>query len=135
MWGVPVDHEYFKQATIPQWLWYFYNFIKDQDEEFTTQRSLLEYHAAFSEPEMVSRVRKTRESSEKAKTDKDFAKTVKSLFGRDLNLPGIKSTESKMELTEVGNLLDKISVYDGEQKAMKTKTKFNFQHWADINLE
>lgn len=135
MWGVPVDHEYFKETTTVQWMWYLHSFMRDQNEKFTVQRNLLEYHAAFLEPEIVNKVRKIRESSEQGTTDKEFADTVKSLFGRDLNLPGIKQDESKMELTEVGNLLDKINTYDGEQKAMETKTKFNFQHWADVDLE
>lgn len=133
MWGVPVDHESFKQITMVQWLWYFYNLSKDQEEKFVTQRDLLEYHAAFSEPEMVSKLRDSREGSENAKIDKDFASTIKGLFGRDINLPN-QPSQPDMKINKVGDILNKISTYQSEQDTLKTKSRFNFKHWTNIDL-
>ena len=139
MWGVPVDHEYFKQTTSIQWLWYLYNFTKDREENFTTQRNLLEYHAAFFGPEAantINKIRKDRnQNSPNSNSDREFAATVKSLFGRDLILPGQSPEDSKMEIADVGSLLDRVSSYQEEQEAMREKSKFNFRYWTDIELE
>jgi uncharacterized radical SAM superfamily protein len=84
MWGVPVDHAVFEEVSEAQWLWYFFNYMKDVNEQFETTRSFVEYHAGFIEPEAVRRVRESRETTV---TDDHFEDNVKSLFGRELKSP------------------------------------------------
>jgi len=91
MWGVPIDHEYFKTTNTAQWLWYFYNSNKDRDEHFTSSRTLLEYHAGFLEPELVNKVRNSREESDRPESvigttdDKAFGESIGRLFGRNID--------------------------------------------------
>lgn len=56
MWGVPVDHEIFTGISNSQWLWYFHNDSKDQEERFERNRNFVEYHASFIEPQAVKRI-------------------------------------------------------------------------------
>jgi len=109
--------------------------MKDEDESFNLQRDLVEYHAAFIEPESVSKVRSSRTGtdSENNKKDANFADTVEQLFGKKLDIPGAQSPD--MELNEVEDLLDRVTEYQNYQESMKEKTKFNFAHWTDISLE
>lgn len=134
---MPADHEWFKNTNAMQWHWYLQNIIKDQEEDFKTQRNLLEYHVSFLEPELVEKVRKRRDEQDASnKKDDNFAQTLKSMFGRDVEFKGTPSNESDFkDVQEVSDVLDKIKAYDAAQKTIKSKSVYNFTDWIDFDLE
>jgi uncharacterized radical SAM superfamily protein len=77
MWGVPVDHAVFSDVSDAQWLWYFFNYMKDSDEHFEMTRGFIEYHAGFIEPEVVRRVRESRENTVKDDNFEDNVRQTK----------------------------------------------------------
>jgi hypothetical protein len=87
MWNVPVDHEMFDRISSPQWLWYYFNHAKDQEDQFERTREFVEYHASFIEPQAVQKLRESR-NKDLVVSDKDFAESVKDMFGRDVKFQG-----------------------------------------------
>lgn len=83
---MPVDSPIFDEVSDPQWLWYFHNFVKDNEDRFDFQRNLIEYHAGFLAPDAVMRVRKRREGKDKpiVVSNEQFNKNLSDMFGRDL---------------------------------------------------
>lgn len=139
MWGVPIDHEYFSKTNIAQWLWYYYNYLKDQEDNFTRDRSLLEYHVSFLEPELVNKIVKDRnidgESDEPVigtTDDAAFNVSIGRLFGRNPNLGESKET---YEIHEVSDMLDRISEYEQTVEAQKDAPLYNYRYWAEFDLE
>jgi len=139
MWGVPIDHEYFKSTNSAQWLWYYYNSIKDRDNDFTNSRTLLEYHAGFLEPELVNKVRASREEESKKKSsgvigttdDKAFSDSVGRLFGRNIDGTIPENTGNVHKL----NFADRMAEYEKEQQEKRRRPKYNYTHWTDLELE
>jgi hypothetical protein len=139
MWGVPIDHEYFKNTNLVQWMWYFYNDLKDQEENHIRNRNMVEYHASFIEPEMVSKIMEQRESSKDniigTTDDEAFNKSVGQIFGRDPNLAPVKD-QQQGEVHNVDDMLDRIKAYDEEQAELrKHSLPYNYNHWSDFDLE
>ena len=122
-----------------QWMWYFYNFMEDRKESFETRRDLVEYHASFIEPEMVSKIVEQREKGTNiigTTDDKAFSKSVGQIFGRDPNLPSTNSDQGDGEVHEVSDLLDRVKAYEKEQATFKKdKLPYNYKHWSEFNLE
>jgi hypothetical protein len=138
MWGVPIDHDYFKNTNLVQWMWYYYNEQKDREEEYINSRNLVEYHASFIEPEMVSKIIEQRDKNEDnvigTTDDKAFNESVGRMFGRDPNLAPVD--QSQGELHQVDNMLEKIDAYEKEQAALKnTNLPYNYNHWSEFDLE
>jgi len=138
MWGVPIDHEYFHNTNIVQWMWYYYNDIKDQEEDYIKERNLTEYLASFIEPEMVSKIVEQRERSKESvigtTDDEAFSKSIGQIFGRDPKLT--PETKSDGEVHKVSNLLERIEAYEKEQAALrKDNVPYNYKHWSDFDLE
>ena len=77
---MPVDHEVFNEVSNAQWLWYFYNNLKDSEDSFKQNRDFVEYLASFSEPESVRKVRDMRDNTSRAKDD-NLSATVEKMFG------------------------------------------------------
>jgi len=130
MWNVPVDHSMFDDISSTQWMWYFHNFLKDQDEDFTTNRDFVEYHASFIEPQAVHKIRESRNKAI-AVDDNTFAQTVSNVFGR--SLPGAKSGIEATESHSInmGEIMNNI-------KASRVKPKdpsLNYKYWSQIKLE
>jgi len=122
-----------------QWLWYYYNDLKDQEEDHVRSRNLVEYHASFIEPDIVNKIIEQRESGGEGvigtTDDEAFRKSVGEIFGRDVKLPSSEE-HSDGEIHEVSGLLDRVKAYDEEQAALKKETlPFNFKHWSEFNLE
>lgn len=134
---MPADHEWFSEITTAQWHWYLQNIVEDQEEDFTIQRNLLEYHASFLEPELVDKTRKRRDEREdNKKKDDNFSSTIKSIFGRDIAFKGKATTESSVsEVHEVGDILSKIDAYDRAQQKIKSDSVYNFAEWVNFDLE
>lgn len=140
MWGVPADHEMFKRINSTQWLWYFHNYVKDQDEQLLVSRDLIEYHAGFMAPEMVEHVRKQRNDAEGAgkegvigtNDDQAFANTISSIFGRD---PGFASTPGGEVHDVSANIVDRMAEHERLQAELLKAPKYNYKHWADFDLE
>lgn len=139
MWGVPIDHEYFDNTNLVQWMWYFYNDLKDKEEEYIDNRNFVEYHASFIEPEMVSRIIEHREINKDnvigTTDDAAFSESVGRIFGRD---PKLAPSEggSKQELHQVDDMLERIKAYEKEQAFLKNSNlPYNYKHWLDFGLE
>jgi hypothetical protein len=86
MWNVPVDHEMFDRISSPQWLWYYFNYAKDQEDEFERSRDFVEYQASFIEPQAVQKIRDARNNTsvEGRYEDSQFDDNVKKMFGREV---------------------------------------------------
>lgn len=137
MWGVPINHEYFRNTNTVQWLWYYYNDMKDQEEDYIKNRNLVEYHASFIEPDMVNKIIEQRDKKDEnvigTTDDEAFNRSVGQIFGRDLNLP---SQQSDGEVHEVSDLLERVDAYDKERAALKKETlPYNFKYWSEFDLE
>jgi hypothetical protein len=143
MWGVPIDHEYFKTTNNAQWLWYFYNSIEDKKESFLNSRSLLEYHVGFLEPALVNKIRNERDNAQNTKegvigttNEAAFAASVGSMFGSDLNIPFKDKKElSEEEVHHFTDVADRIKEYEEKQAELKTNTvPYNYKHWTEFDL-
>ena len=139
MWGVPIDHDYFKNTNLVQWMWYHYNDTKDQEEQYIKNRNLVEYHASFIEPEMVGKIIEQRNKNEDnvigTTDDKAFGDSVGRMFGRDISLE-LNKDQSERELHQVDNMLQLIEDYEREQSALKSNNlPYNYDHWSELDLE
>jgi len=134
MWGVPVDHDMFKELNSAQWLWYYHNFLEDRKERYEQFRDMVEYNSSFVEPEAVRKIRDAREKAVEV-TDKDFFAGIKNIFGRDLS-PTIGSNKANKELTKV-DVAKVLREYKHEQQIIKTigAPGLNYKEWLNINLE
>ena len=140
MWGVPINHEYFENTNRAQWLWYFYNSLKDNEDEFINSRNMIEYHAGFLAPELVQKIRNSREENKDnvigTKDEKAFGDSIKQIFGRD---PGIAPKQSggniKGEVHHIDNVLDRIAEYEKTQQELEHTPAYNYKHWSDFDLE
>jgi hypothetical protein len=129
---VPADHEYFKSTNTAQWYWYLYQIVEDQEEEFRSKRNMVEYQVSFSEPELVKRIRKQREEAESnVKQDKQFADTLKNLFGRGSSF---ENKPNFSETHEVTDILKRIDEFDSH-KPVQPKTAYNYAEWLNFKLE
>jgi hypothetical protein len=112
MWGVPVDDSIFDSISPKQWMWYFYNFLKDQEEDFEGKRDFVEYHASFIEPQVVKKIKDEREGKSDDKTvkvsDDDFTRGLKSLFGRDVDLNTAKERSEQEEKNNLNSALNTV---------------------------
>ena len=131
IWGVPIHSEIFKGINQAQWLWYFYMYSDDMNEDFTIKRDLLEYHAGFLEPEIVGKVRDAREKEAGdregvigTKNEKEFSEGIGKLFGKSLEGEeyGIALADSITERDELANINKGLPIY-------------NYKHWLDLELE
>lgn len=128
---MPADHKIFEELNQAQWLWYMHNFLKDQEEEFTSRRDFIEYHASFIEPQAVNKIRESRKKAVEI-DDTEFSQNIQDMFGRPLpNMknPGIENTKSHS--VNIGELMKNI-------EDLKNKPKdetFNYRHWAQFKLE
>jgi hypothetical protein len=103
---VPVDHEMFERISSPQWLWYYHNHAKDQEEEFERSRDFVEYHASFIEPKAVQKIREARSGGDSGViTDTNFVESVKGIFGREVEFQG-ESTMAKATPKDLMKALD-----------------------------
>ena len=138
---MPVDHEYFDNTNAVQWMWYNYQDIKDQEDHIVDVRDMIEYHASFIEPEIVSKVIESRGNPGVADrdvvagttSDSEFNESVRRMFGRD---PGITENDESAETHNIDGVLDRITKYQEEQAAIKqTSTPYNYKYWSDVDLE
>jgi hypothetical protein len=118
--------------------------MEDRDEKFTTTRDLIEYHAGFIEPGLVSKVRQERDEQDSRKkggigTDDDaaFSESVRQMFGRDLSIPDTdKNKISDSEVHHIKNVSNKIKEYEMEKaNQIINTTPYNYRHWVDIDME
>lgn len=132
MWHVPADHEMFAQLSTAQWLWYFHNFMKDREETFTNERDLIEYQVSFSAPDVIKKVRKSREETVGVE-DASFYKGIEKIFGRSIDPTGSsKSIEGgihDIDLDEVVRRMSNIDHYENYDPSL------NYKHWATLDLE
>ena len=139
---MPADHEYFKNINLTQWVWYNHQAIKDDDDHMTDIRDMIEYHASFLEPGMVSKVVKerTKASSENnivagTTDDTTFNESIKRLFGRDPGITGGRAPEQQ-EMHKIDGALDAMSDYQDRQDLERQNyTPYNYKYWANIGLE
>lgn len=113
--------------------------MKDQEEEYTLNRNLIEYHASFIDPEMVSKIIEQRESNKNnvigTTDDEEFSKSVGKIFGRDPKLGPRKDTGSN-DVHEVSDILDRIEAYEKEQASKNRNIlPYNYSHWSEFDLE
>ena len=131
MWGVPVDHEVFKEINSSQWLWYYHNFIQDREERFEFNRDMVEYHASFIEPEAVRKIRNAREQTVEV-PDAQFMSGLEKMFGRSLTNKGDRPKEQKLHKTDIQTILNNYRSAQVEEKQPKGS---NYKDWLNLNLE
>lgn len=124
---MPADHDIFKEMNAAQWMWYFYNYAQDLDEDFTKTRNMIEYHASFIEPEGVKQVISSRENVVGSEAG-EFDENVENIFGR--TLPKSK-TDGKIH-SALPERNDPI-MQPGKPKAEGKTT--NYKDWIDLDLE
>lgn len=130
MWSVPVDHEIFNRINSAQWMWYFHNFMKDEEETFIKERNMTEYHLSFVNPEVVQKIRKEREQIA-PEEEGAFLKGVEKLFGRSIKLGDTEAIEGDLniDLDEVNKMMKNLAY------ANKIDKNRNYRHWVDLDLE
>ena len=135
MWHVPVDHENFRNISSAQWMWYFYNFTKDNEQETEINRDLLEYHAWFMEPERVNTIQEHRETSKRnEQSSGSFEDSVEDLFGRKIT-KGV-SASSDMRVEDVSSILDRVNTIEQDRLTRsKEIIPYNYKKWTDFDLE
>lgn len=96
---MPVNSPLFNEINNQQWLWYYHNFSQDNQDNFEFERNILEYHASFTSPEAVHKVRQLRTGKEKniGSTNEEFNKHLANIFGRDLEGNVKKEKQATME--------------------------------------
>lgn len=124
MWNVPVDHEMFGHINLGQWYWYFYNFLKDEEEKHIHQRDLAEYLASFSNPEAVQQVRRSRKDAVKV-SDSDFTTGLQNVFGRKLPAKLVGS-DGKIHAT---------APFSEKNQIAKQNEDPSYKDWMKIDLE
>ena len=135
MWGVPVDHEMFKNINDAQMLWYFYHFLEDRKERFEHNRDMVEYNASFIEPEAVRKIREAREESVKV-PDKEFTAGIEYMFGKKINLPNTPqkgTVSSVLDPQAAAKMSDayKKGLLEDQNKKLPNEAKY----WTNFNLE
>jgi len=132
MWGVPVDHDIFTRVNPAQWLWYFHNFIKDEEEDFKSRRDMTEYHLSFVAPDVVQKIRKDRDET-KPEEEAAFLKGVEKLFGRAIKVGDSDALEGDLNID-----LDKIDDYMNNVRSINYLKGLgkdrNYRYWAEIDL-
>ena len=131
MWGVPADHKMFEELNTAQWMWYFYNFYKDKDEEFEHSRDMVEYHASFIEPEAVRRIRDSRDRAVEIPDDK-FMAGLEYLFGKPLmNASLNRPKEQELHKIDLNKVL---TDYNNLKKEKINVKKFNYKDWTNLKI-
>lgn len=123
----------FKDINQAQWLWYFHNFQKDDNEEYEYHRNFVEYLASFSEPAVVKKIRAQRDS-EVVVESKDFGDVVKNIFGRALPGEAPQNKDAVKHNINLNEVLEKIDNIKFNNKMAKD-TSLNYKHWADFDME
>ena len=109
-----------------------YNFIEDDEETIEVSKSLAEYQAWFIEPKLVDEVRKNRrldESNISKEEDEVFKASIGKMFGKSI---GEYNNEYGDRLQRT---ISRIADYEARQQIQKTPTPFNYQYWADVEVE
>jgi hypothetical protein len=141
---VPVDHKIFEELNSAQWLWYYHNFAKDEEEKFESNRDFIEYLAGFIEPQAVQKIRelRNRNSGTGGKTvsvdDNSFTKGIEQIFGRKLKVEPnqIGATNSENNAQKVDSGLDVTEIIKNMPYLQKPKDpSLNYRHWAYLDLE
>jgi len=133
MWGVPADHEMFKDINTVQWLWYYYNFMEDRKDAFEHDRDMVEYQASFIEPEAVRKIRESRDESVMV-PDKEFAAGIEYFFGRKIDLPKERQKGTISSTVDAQTAARMSDMYKRTQKE-KPKKVLDSRHWMDLDLE
>ena len=128
MWGVPVDHEMFKEINQAQWLWYYHNFITDGNEKFEHDRDIIEYHASFIEPEAVRKIREARDQAIMV-PDAEFMGGLEQMFGRALG-SAERPKETEINKVNIGKVLSEY-----KQLQPNKLNGFSYKEWLNIKLE
>jgi len=130
MWGVPVDHEMFKEINSAQWLWYYNNVIEDRNEKFESNRDMVEYHASFIEPEAVRKIRDARDQTVTV-PEEQFVSGIEQIFGRSLPVDIDRPKEKEIQRADVGKLL---AEYKNTKNSEMPKG-LSYKDWLNVNLE
>lgn len=131
-WRVPVDHKIFDNINDAQWLWYCYNILEDEKQEFELYRDMVEYHASFIEPEAVRNIKESREKAVEL-TDSEFASGLKHFFGRSLNIGKRKS--NKIESVNPVRAMAEYKRGKANGDAVSANKHVDYKHWLSYNLE
>lgn len=120
----------FSQINSVQWLWYFHNFNKDEEEDFTRKRDMTEYHLSFVAPDVVQKVRKDREQSSPDE-EGAFLKGVEKLFGRSIKIGDSEAIEGDLniDLDNIDRLMRNL------EYSSKIDKNRNYRHWVELDLE
>ncbi|HEC67141.1 MAG TPA: hypothetical protein ENI23_17830 [bacterium] len=130
---MPVDHEMFNDINSTQWMWYFYHFMEDREEEFINGRDLIEYHASFIEPEAVRKIREAREESVEVPHE-EFVAGIEYFFGRKIGIGKEKKKGIESFSIDPDIAIRKAGEYKKQQK-QKPGKQLDSRHWLDIDLE
>ena len=140
---MPVDHKIFEELNSAQWLWYYHNFAKDDEEKFETNRDFVEYLAGFIEPQAVQKIRelRNRNNSTGGKTvsvdDNSFARGIEQMFGRKLNVESTETaTSNPSDSQQVNSGIDVTEIIKNMPYLQKAKDpSLNYRYWAHLDLE
>jgi len=130
MWGVPSDHEMFKEINPAQWLWYYHNFVQDQNEKFELNRDMVEYNASFIEPEAVKKIRDARDKAIEI-PDEQFASGIEQMFGRSLTGNAERPKEKEIQKADIGKILTEYKSF----KNIDIPKGLSYKDWLNIDLE
>lgn len=125
---MPVDSDFFNNANNAQLLWYYYNIMQDEKEQFERDRDMTEYLASFISPSAVKDVLDRREMKENFSEDA-FNDVLEELFGK--RLEEIVPQDNGFTQDNL-DFLDNIPTTTNANPPQRHK---NFKHWMKTNLE
>lgn len=112
-------------------MWYYNQYIEDQESNFISSRNFVEYNASFTNPEAVSKIKEARDKAIIV-SDKSFNAGLETFFGRSIEEH--KPDNAKNNTTKV-DLKNVISAYNKINKKNDNKAVVDYKHWLDSKLE
>lgn len=120
----------FEQLNDAQWLWYHYNFLEDEKEEFESKRNMTEYLASFIEPEAVQKIISARERAIEV-TDDNLRSAIRSIGGRDINIDKFSKSDGKVHSVDPKAAMQHYKATQGGGEEDPT----TYRDWVDFDLE
>lgn len=127
---MPIDHSIFERLNDAQRLWYHYNFLQDDKDDFESRRNMTEYLASFIEPEAVRQIVSARDRAVEV-TDDNLRSAIKSIGGRDIDLGSVKKSDGKIHSVDPKAAMQH---YKAMSQAPET-SQTTYKDWMNLDLE
>lgn len=124
----------FSTLNTAQWMWYYNQYMEDQESSFISNRNFVEYNASFTNPEAVSKIKEARE---KAVTvpDSMFNAGLKTFFGREIGNVDVENRDKNHVDVNPSAAIERYNKIVKSNEEVSTDTVLNYKYWLDSKLE